>query len=45
MGCVCLPIVIRTEDSLETRAKPAVYRVYVENRLILGPTTLLGQGM
>ena len=30
------------EDSLETRADPAVYHVYVENRLILEPSTLLG---
>ena len=35
-------IVIRTEHSLETRAEPAVYLVYVENRLILEPSTLLG---
>ena len=34
--------VIRTEDSLERRAEPAVYRNYVENRLILEPSTLLG---
>ena len=39
---VDLIIVIRTEDSLERRADPAVYLVYVENRLILGPSTLLG---
>ena len=35
-------IVIRTEDSLETRTDPAVYLVYVENCLILEPSTLLG---
>ena len=27
---------------LETRANPTVYRVYVENRLILEPSILLG---
>ena len=30
------------EDSLETRAEPAIYRVYVENHLILEPSTFLG---
>ena len=35
-------IVIRTEDSLETWAKPAIYCVYVENHLILEPSALLG---
>ena len=35
-------ILIRTEHSLQTRAEPAVYIVYVENRLILEPSTLLG---
>ena len=30
---------------METRVEPAVYRVYVENNLILEPSTLLGQGM
>ena len=39
---ICYTIVIRTEDSLETRADLAVYHVYVENRLILEPSTLLG---
>ena len=27
---------------METRVEPAVYRVYVENSLILEPSTLLG---
>ena len=27
---------------METRVEPAVYRVYVENNLILEPSTLLG---
>ena len=35
-------IVIRTEHSLETRAEPAGYLVYVENRVILEASTLLG---
>ena len=35
-------IVIRTEGSLETRAEPAIYRVYVENCLILESSTFLG---
>ena len=35
-------VVIRTERCLETRAEPAVYCVYVENRLILELSTLLG---
>ena len=35
-------ILIRMEHSLQTRAEPAVYIVYVENRLILEPSTLLG---
>ena len=34
-------IVIRTEHTLETRDEPAVYLVYVENRLILEASTLL----
>ena len=39
---LCLNIVIRTEHSLETQAEPAVYLFYVENHLILEPSTLLG---
>ena len=49
MSLACLlaanTIVIRTEDSLETRVELAVYLVYVENRFILEPSTILGQGM
>ena len=35
-------VVIRTEDSLVTPPEPAVNCAYVENRLILELSTLLG---